>query len=1152
MLRILTILIAAVFADVANGQQAIQFETSIRPLFLKHCGECHGPKIQKSGLRLDARHTAFKGGDSGPVIVAGKSQDSELLRRITTDVAEERMPPDGASIPATDVDLIQQWLDAGAEWPETEYDRDAAIDRRLQHWAFQPLNFVPVPELQDASLPTRTAASTPLNAIDHFVREKQLSAGLSPNAESDRRSLIRRLTFDLTGLPASPERIAAFVADESPTVWNDLIDEVLASPRYGERWGQHWLDVIRYADTHGFEVNTPRDNAWPYRDYVIRAFNEDKPYDQFVREQLAGDLFFADDATGFLVASAVLLPGQIGADEESKRLARQDALDEIIVGTSSAMLGLTIGCARCHDHKFDPITAKDYYSMQAFFAGVEYGDRPIRDAHFLQKQKQAVELGEQIAALQKTLQSLEPLATPGRTLLLDEADMSVATYLKKENGPGQNPAGTKPGYKDETGSVSRIGNISGGQYTWWNNVAGEDVMTWNPKVAGRFQLWLSWGAHGSGVHTRDARYILDADGDLMTRDDQKELAQIDQYYLANVNKGETEKVPLWSGLRSVGEVELKASSRILLRGGETGSGITADVIVLQELSPTATEGQTVLPLLRASVRSEQNTERFRPVAAKFVRFITLETSNKNQHEPCLDELEIYSPDFDDRNLALTTNGVEATSSGNSSETGIHQLPHINDGLYGNNHSWISNQLGGGWVQLELPEVTTIDRVVWGRDRNGKFLDRLPVRYEVATSVDGTEWTIAARSDDRVSTGTPFDPIQTLLANQLKKADSPTTDINSPDVPDLAVIVAELTNLQAEKTRLETPLMVFGGTFREPHKTFVLRRGDPEQKMEETLPEVPAVLASFTALQTSAHRQPLTSTTALAESKPAAEPTAEQLRRLALAAWIASPDNPLTARVMVNRIWQNHFGRPLVDTPNDFGINGTPPSHPELLDWLAAEFIRSGWSVKHIHRLILQSATYRQSSRIDPTSADIDGDNALLWRFSSRRLEGEAIRDCLLAVSGELNLKMGGPGFSFFGARGGLDGFPPLEEFTPEEMRRMIYSHKVRMEQVPVFGAFDCPDAGQSMARRGRSTTAIQALNLFNSSFMTERADKFAQRVIAEAPENSDAQIQRVFEVALGRAPSETELSASSAVVQEHGLSTLCRVLFNSNEFLFIP
>lgn len=1136
MNRLLPILILLATAGAVSGQQAIDFEKTVRPILQKHCSECHGAQTQKSGLRLDARHGFFKGGDGGPVVVIGKSSESELVRRIASTSSDDKMPPEGASLPQDEIELIQRWIDAGTEWPETDYDREAAIDPRLRHWSFQPLQPVTVPDVSESEeVPGRK-----LNAIDRFVLAKQYEHGLKFSAPADRRTLIRRATLDMTGMPATPDRIAQFVNDNSPNAWSNLAEELLASPHYGERWAQHWLDVIRYADTHGFEVNTPRDNAWHYRDYVIVALNKDKPYDQFVREQLAGDVFNADAATGFMVASAVLLPGQIGADDVSKRLARQDALDEIIVGTSSTMLGLTIGCARCHDHKFDPITARDYYSLQAYFAGVEYGDRPLRDADFEKKKSSAAELSQKIAELQTQLQSYEPLARAGRTLLLDEENKAVVTYLKQENGPGTNPAGTKPGYKDETGTLERVANISRGRYTWWNNVPGEDVMTYNPGVAGHFQLWLSWGAHGSGVHTRDARYMLDQDGDLSTQEDQTELARVDQYYLANVTEGQTEQVPLWSGLKSVGVIELSAASKILLRGGDTGTGITADVIVLQEVSSDRVPRSATLPTLRAPISPLQNIEHFTPVVARFVRLTTFETINNNQHEPCLDELEIYARKLPGRNLALASAGVKPTSSGNYSDVGSHQLPHINDGQYGNDHSWISNQQGGGWVQLELPEATEIDRVVWGRDRNGNFPDRLPIRYEITTSLDGQNWTTVARHEDRVPLGAPFDAVQALVRSQ--PADAPAN---------LSELVAELETLRSQKTALETPAMVFGGTFREPDMTYVLQRGDPEQKMAATTPAIPVV---FSALNSVAAESPLNSISSPsgATSNNDVTLTAEQQRRLDLANWIASPNNPLTARVMVNRIWLNHFGRGLVDTPSDFGVNGAKPSHPELLDWLAAEFIRSGWSIKHLHRLILNSATYQQSSLIDSRAAELDRDNELLWRFTSRRMESESIRDCLLSTSGELNLQMGGPGFSFFKSRGGLDGFPPLEEFTPNEMRRMIYSHKVRMEQVPVFGAFDCPDAGQSMPRRGRSTTAIQALNLFNSPFVADQSERFAARIVATGATSLEAQVSSAFEISLGRRPFETEKASAEAVVREHGLATLCRVLFNSSEFLFIP
>ncbi|MFN9720150.1 MAG: DUF1553 domain-containing protein, partial [Planctomycetota bacterium] len=965
--------------------------------------------------------------------------------------------------------------------------------------------------------------------------------GLSPNPRADRRTLIRRATLDLTGLPPLPERMTAFIEDDRDTAWQTLLDELLASPRYGERWAQHWLDVVRYADTHGFEVNTPREHAWPYRDYVIRSLNDDKPYDQFVRDQIAGDVFGSDAATGFLVASAVLLPGQIGADEESKRLARQDALDEIIVGTSNTILGLTIGCARCHDHKFDPITVQDYYSLQSFFAGVEYGDRPMQATNS-QGQKQSVaEIGRQIEALRSQLEIYETRAFPGRLLIIDEDDHRFVSWLKKENGPGTNPEGTRRGDKGDPGTADYVPNISRGRYTWWNNVPGEDVMTYNPKVSGRFRLWLSWGAHGSGVHTRDARYVLDRDGQPETQDDQTELARVDQYYQAGIATGETEPKPLWSSLQLIGNVELQPQSRIILRGGETGTGITADVVVLQELRPERLKDMTssavLQPPLRSPVNPLQNTEFLNPVEAKFVRFTTLETINDNQHEPCIDELEVYSPGNGDLNIALASNGTKPTSSGNYSEIGIHQLSHINDGVYGNSHSWISNERGGGWIQLELPETTTIDRIVWGRDREGRFADRLPLRYEISVSIDGQTWTVVASHQDRVPFSTPFDPISALVRNS-----------RGVQAADLQTKAAELEKLQKEKTRLETPMMVFAGTFREPDQTFVLRRGDPEQRLEETQPHLPAVFTSTTRNVATEERR----AAAAAEPSETNTLTSEQQRRVQLANWLASPENPLTARVMVNRIWQNHFGRGLVDTANDFGTNGSQPSHPELLDWLAGEFIRSGWSIRHLHRLIMSSATYQQSAFIQSAASEKDRDNVYLWRFMSRRLESEAIRDCTLAVTGELNLQMDGPGFSFFRARGGLDGFPPLEQFTSAEMRRMIYAHKVRMEKVPVFGAFDCPDAGQSTPRRSRSTTALQALNLFNSPFVMERAERLADRVTRESPDSMEERVNKIFLLTTGRQATIDEQRECQRLAEQHGLATVCRAILNSSEFLFLP
>ncbi len=1140
----------------------MQYARDIKPVLKAKCFSCHGAIEQESELRVDTVELMKSGGDSGPVIVPGDAESSLLIERVTATDEFERMPPEGEPLSHEQIDRFQAWIEAGATGPADESPQG---DPKA-HWAFQKLTPVSPParssdrdefDRQGSALlpPTDQRPAYRSSGVDVFIHGSLRAAGIDSAPPADAGELVRRMFLDLHGLLPTPQQVARWRNrighDRAETV--ALIDELLSSPRYGERWAQHWLDVVRYADTHGFEVNTSRDNAWPYRDYVITSFNQDKPYDQFVIEQLAGDAVGQDAATGFMVAAAALLPGQIGKDDESKRLARQDELDEIIVGTSATFLGLTVGCARCHDHKFDPIPQQDYYAMQAFFAGVDYGDREIRGQDYDQKMADASRLQVGIDRLGDQLNQFFTKSFPGRTIVIDDEDLDQVTLLKEKNGHGVNPDGTQRGYRGDRGDSRRVGNLGGGRYTWWDNVACEDVFTWNPNERGRFRLWVSWGVHGSGIHTRDARYVIDFDGDLSTTADQSEIARADQYRFAGGGQGKTKKVPLWSGLSDAGVHEFDDRTRLILRGGETGTGITADVIVLQECLFPEDKGRTA-PLLRAPVSAIHTVERFEPTDAKFVRFTTFATIDDDKHEPCIDELEVFTASESPVNIAVSILGTKATSSGNYSNAGKHQLKHINDGRYGNSRSWISNEHGRGWVQLEFPQVAQIDRVEWSRDRESKFKDRLPVRYEIATSMDATDWTVVASSRDRVPLQTPFDEIQSLIRNGSRG-----------DAHELAAMVMQQGALQRQQTKLRKTKKVFAGKFRPAKATFVLNRGDPEQPTGEIEPHVLTAIGSLSL----------------------AAQTPERDRRMALAQWIASADNPLTARVMVNRIWQYHFGVGLVETSSDFGLNGAAPSHPELLDWLSVEFIRSGWSMKHLHRLIMSSQTYQQSSvwvaresgpvaresgpvaresgpvalrsgpqqtklhepPIDP--AIVDADCKLLWRFPTRRMEAEAIRDCMLQVSGQLNLETGGPGFDFFKTRGGLTGFPPLQQFGANELRRMVYAHKVRMERVPVFGTFDCPDAGLPTPRRGQSTTAIQALNLFNSPFVISQADAFATRIEHDA-EGTAGQIDLAYQLAFGRSPREHERIAVERVVNDHGLATLCRVLFNSSEFLFIP
>jgi len=788
------------------------------------------------------------------------------------------------------------------------------------HWSFKPVVTPPVPVVRNKAWPR--------NAIDHFILEKLETSGLSPAKEAERAILIRRLKFDLLGLPPTPEEIDEFVGDKAVDAFEKRVDRYLASPQFGERWARHWLDVVRFAESDGFETNLARPNAWPYRDYVIRSFNEDKPYDRFVREQLAGDALFAQEGTGFLVAGPwdrVKSPDPVLTAQQ-----RADELHDMVSTTASTFLGLTVGCARCHDHKFDPISQKDYHGIKAVLAGVQHGERPLPMSGTILKK---------IEALKK-----------------EQADLVV------------------------------------------------------------------------------------------------EISDLEP--LANVK----------SGTRR-----------------------------------------------RLQVNAVRNIDRFAPVLAKYIRF----TINKTTAgEPCIDELEIWTVGPQSRNIAL---GAKATSSGNLPGYPIHKLEHINDGLYGNSHSWISDVGGRGWVQIDLKEPAKIDRVVWGRDREGTYADRLAVGYSIEIAVERDRWQAVATSDDRALMGKPAtEPWgETEAQRQTWK---------------------RLTERQAELKKqiklLEGPGgSAYVGKFTTPETVHLLHRGDPTQKREEVKPSALSCFDQKMNLSAEANHQQ---------------------RRIALADWIVDARNPMTARVIVNRLWHYHFGTGIVATPSDLGRNGLPPSHRELLDWLAGELMANKWSLKHLHRLIVTSAAYRQSSAANEIALKKDAQNRLLWRYPPRRLEAEALRDSILFVSGKLDLAMGGPGFDLFEpSTNYVKVYTPKKEFGPAEFRRMIYQSKPRMQLDNTFGAFDCPDGGQITPMRNTSTTPLQALNLLNSPFLQQQATFFAERVVQEMGPDVPKQVHRAFTLAFQREPTREELQAAVGLVKEHGLPALCRVLFNTNEFLFV-
>jgi cytochrome c553 len=911
MLRIPLFLAATLLAVPVRGEpippprevNRVDFQRDIAPIFAKRCANCHGEKAQKGGLRLD--QSAL--GDSGASVTPGKPAESGLLQRITSDDPSERMPPKGELLTAAEVGAIRAWIAQGAPWPQATAGAES-------HWSFQAI--------KRPAVPAKTA-----NPIDAFIQAKLAAAGLKPNPEADRRTLIRRLKFDLLGLPPTPEEVDAFAADQSPDAYEKLVERYLASPQFGERWARHWLDVVRFAESHGFEMNHERPNAWPYRDYVIRSFNEDKPYDQFIREQIAGDQLGADEATGFLVGGPM---DQVKSpDPGLTAQQRADELHDIVGTTGSAFLGLTVGCARCHNHKFDPVSQVDYYRLKAVFAGVRHGERPWKQDD---RAKERDALTAELMKLDANLAALEPLADP------------------KAKSPRRLP-----------------------------------------------------------------------------------------------------------------------------------------------------------------VNSRLNGERFHPVKALAIRFII---SGTNQAEPCIDELEFF---LDGRRLDTT--GVKLRSSGDYPNAAIHKLEHLTDGKVGNSRSWISNEAGRGWAEVEFPRVVEIDRIVWARDREGKFADRTPTRYRIDAWTPAYEWQTVASSDDRMPFGSPA-------------AAPPGLDRAEREA--WAALTAKQAEVREKLAKIVQAGFVYAGNFGSPEPTFRMHRGDPLQPREPVGPGSLTSLGSKLDLPANA---------------------ADPDRRLAFAKWVTDPANPLTARVIVNRLWQHHFGTGLVETPSDFGKNGAKPTHPELLDWLANELIHpaSGrpWSLKHIHRLIVMSATYRQSSSTNAAGLEKDAQSRQLWRYPPRRLEAEAIRDSVLFVSGKLDLTMGGPGFSLFEPNANyVRVYKPKESFGAAEFRRMIYMHKTRMQADGTFGAFDCPDGGQIAPKRNVSTTPLQALNLLNGNFMLQQAEFFAARISKEHTE-PDAQVKEAFRLTFQRSPTSAERDAAVKLVRTHGLAALSRALLNANEFLYV-
>ena len=988
-------------ARAAEGPQ--EFDRSVAPLLAARCLGCHNPQDRQGGLDLTTAVGATKGGETGEVLVAGKPDESLLWERVSLNEMPPKKPLTGA-----EKAVLKKWVEGGAKWGTDPVDRfKYSSDARAGYdwWALQPVRR---PEPPLAADPTWNQ-----QAIDRFIAATLKANGLSPSVPAAREALIRRVTYDLTGLPPTPAEVAAYTTDEAPDSYERLVDRLLASPHYGERWGRHWLDIVRFGESQGFERDKLRPNAWPYRDWVISAFNEDLPYDEFVRLQLAGDVLAPNDpravtATGFLVCAAW---DEVGHSQQSlamRAVVRQDELEDIVGVTSQTFLGLTVNCARCHDHKFDPIRQTEYYKLCASLAGVRHGERErLSDLGRAQMSRKVETLQARVTELQQKLNELDE---PHRALKL-----SQQAAVKAERKLPQ------------------------------------PVARWEFEGDLRDSVGTLHGEATGKVRVDGGRLVLDGASYVATAPLPFDL--------------QAKTLEVWVAVDSLTQ-----------RGGGA-------------ISVEALDGS----VFDAVVFGEQEPARWMAGSNGFVRTSSFQGPTETQAAPELVQMALVYRD--DRSIVAYRNGRP------------YGQPYMASGLqpFANGQAHVlfglRHKPAGG------------NRYLTGSIDRAALYDRALTAEEVAALAG--------------------EPVNTITEDEVL------ADLTQPEREQRNALLLDLSAVSMQ-LRAVSAGGVYAAYSKSPEVTKLLDRGDTR------LPKEVMPAGALSALQG-------------LENYDLPEDASDATRRVTLAQWISNPANPLTARVMVNRLWHYHFGVGLVDSPNDFGFNGGRPSHPELLDWLASELMQPqagageprAWSLKHLQKLIVLSQTYRQASHLRPEAAKVDAGNRLLWRKSPQRLEAEELRDAMLAVSGELNPTMGGPGFQDFRTFNfNAQFYEMLDPVTFNCQRRTIYRTWVRSGRSEFLDVFDCPDPSTTAPKRAVTTTPLQALSLLNSSFVLRMSDRLAARVTKQGGQTED-QIGQVYRLLFSREPHVDELKRATDFAGAHGLPALCRVLFNSNEFLYV-
>ncbi len=1048
-------------------------------------------------------------------------------------------------------------------------------------WSWEPLRGIKLPVVEKA------------NPIDRFIVSTLKAQGLFMSQEADRRVLIRRLYFDLWGMPPTPKEVNRFIKDPDPSAYKKLVDELLLSPRYGERWARHWLDVVHYGETHGYDKDKPRPNAWPYRDYVIRAFNEDKPYSRFIKEQIAGDILWPDTvdgivATGFIAAGPWDFIGHAEVPETKidGKVARHLDRDDMVTTTMNTFTSLTAQCAQCHDHKRDPVTMEHYYSLQSVFAALDRADRPydVKPDIASKRQNLREKKKETERGIAENKKKIDASRSPEIVALQNQIE-SIENKLKAAKGDQKGRSG-RYGYHSQValdqGTMKWVQIDLGSQRKISSVIlAGADEYGFSDfGFPHRFRLEIS-----TDSEFKDSKIIANNTGSDFPRPGSKPV----------ILNGDGSKA------RYVRLTATKLWSRRMKGQPETNDWIFAmgEMAVISDKELLGAKEVTALDSIEAKERwgksnlidgiygthslesliasEKSKTNGYHSAFAKEIstrKWVQIELPEIQS----IDKVVIYPArptdfhkdtpgfGFPERFKILLSDREDMTGADtiidetDSDYTNPGADPVVFDidtkrGRYLRLEATkLNHPKGSGGPMLALSEmriysgskeisrnarVTSLDTINSGLWHRRNLVDGYTSRRLIVDDVTEGLLSLAKLKPDESE--------NKLNELRVRLKDLQKSSIDPELIKEKESLAKSLSSINSEFNGLPKSKMVYAGTVHsgsgtfkgrgyaggKPRDIFVLHRGkvtDPREPVSPgTVPGiVPEIPYQFNL----------------------PEDHKEGDRRVALAEWISHKENTLTWRSIVNRVWHYHFGRGIVDTPNDFGRIGSKPTHPELLDWLAIWFRDNGGSIKDLHRLILNSATYKQVSDHHQGNALIDISNKYLWRQNRRRLDAESLRDTVLFVSGKMNFEMGGPSFKDFVIEKPQHSphyqYHKYDPDDPLTHRRSVYRFIVRSQPQPFMDTFDCADPSQLVDKRGETTTALQALALLNNHFMVKMSQRFSEN-ISESPDP----VRIAFEAALSRIPSQDELVLLRAYAERHGLAATCRIIFNLNEFSFI-